>query len=388
MPIFKLSNKIILKHIITIFFTFVLFSVLSIFIGKMSFSDGIYEVKKSEIAIINNDSDSQVIESINEVLTPYSEFIEIENQSEKIKEALYYSKVDVILIIPKGYSEKFFTSERMEIEIMSLPDAFAKVQIENTLESFVKTVKVYSETLGYTDELSLSNAVSDLGQQVQTETLKSTKTKELYGFKVYSSFALMALFSVMGNMILFPFSAINKHSNKCRLMCAPISQRRKTLETFLSISMFTIIAFVIYIMLAAVVFGFGTVFSAQGGWMILSDIILSISMISVVILIMSFVKKDQTISFIATIVSLAMCFAGGAFVPQSMIGTPLKIIGKMTPGWWFIENLETAYNSISLTNSAISSMLANMGIMLALAVGYLLIGFVILKIKNKNGVKK
>ncbi|MCL1901985.1 MAG: ABC transporter permease, partial [Firmicutes bacterium] len=344
---------------------------------------------KAKMAIINEDGNSAIITAFEASISDIADIIEIDTETKGVQDALFYRKVDYVLIFPKGYSESFFSGIRMNPEKMTLPDSFASVQIENRFSLFVNTASVYyevykdSKTGAELETAVLTETTADISQRAVPEIIETWKTRDLYRFKTYCLLGLMTLISLIGNALLIPMLTMKKGKILKRNLCAPVSPKSLNLQILSAVSIIFAATIVFYLSIAAAFFG-GVVFTAQGLWICLNTVILGFCFIGLCFLLASVVKSLNALNFAATSLSLVFCFAGGAFIPQSVLSPGFLTFGKMTPAYWYVNNIESAYASSSISGSALTTMLGQMAIVLAFGIVFLVAGFVIQRFKRQK----
>lgn len=390
MPTFKLALKLIKKNIVMIILNIIIYTFIAILMGSF-YNGGSEELIKTKLAIINEDNESAIVDAFKASLNDIADFEEIETDTKSMQDALFYQTVDYILIFPQNYSENFFAGNPVSPEKITLPNSFASVQIENRFNLFVNTAMVYynaeinsGKNDGEIDKQAiLQKTGNDLNQQVEIEIMATWKTRNLYRFRTYCLFGLMTLFSLIGNILLIPMLELKKNKIMKRNLCAPVSSKRINLEILLAVALLFVIAIIFYILIAAAFFG-NVVFTVNGLWMCLNVIILGICYLGLCFLLSVLLKSVNAINFAATALSLTFCFAGGAFVPQNLLSQGFLTFGKMTPAYWFVNNIEKAYLNSGISGNLLGSMLGQMGIILGFGLASLMVGLVIQRYKVKR----
>ncbi|MFR1296324.1 MAG: ABC transporter permease [Coprobacillus cateniformis] len=66
-----------------------------------------FEASESRIAFINHDQESSFINSFQKYIKENAEYVNIQDSDEELRDALFFRKVDYIMIIPKGFTDDF-----------------------------------------------------------------------------------------------------------------------------------------------------------------------------------------------------------------------------------------------------------------------------------------
>src|SRR5574344_1001868 len=127
MTVFKNYFKIVLRYKWII----LLYTAICIGISILNTSSGgttpdQFMETKPNIAIINNDEDSELIKGFTNYISEKATIVTIENNAEKIEDSLFYREVDFVLFIPANYTQDFINQRNPEIEIKKTAEGSAE----------------------------------------------------------------------------------------------------------------------------------------------------------------------------------------------------------------------------------------------------------------------
>lgn len=386
MQVFKLTNKLQIKNILSLIISVVVFIVMAIFVGAVSVPNevNVFEFDKTPIAVINEDGETEATTSLLKSLEYVtSSQKEIEYDKEKIQDALFYSvEYDYVLIIPKGFSEGL-TSGKVENIIPTQEMCVVEyngIAIGTMIDKFITTYLTYKNNTTLTDTKIFEKVIEDMSKVAELEVASDVKVNaELLKFNVYAKFALLIFFSAICNIIINGSSIYRSQKLFSRTTCAPINQKTTLWQVMLSCLLFIMGVFIIWLLVSLIIFG-SVIFTERGLLMILNVLILLIPLTSICVLISSVVKNQEVLVMVTNALAILMAFSAGAFIPQELLSTTLKVIGMITPGWYFVENIEnvTLYTISTITNK----LLINIGIMVGYAIVMILIAMAVNKYKK------
>jgi ABC-2 type transport system permease protein len=109
MQVFKLYFKIIRKNIAMLTIYFIIFigvSILFISLSQVSKAATFTETK-CKVAFISYD-DSELINGLKEFIGSNAKIINIKDDKESLQDALFFRKVECIIKVPQGFTQRFF----------------------------------------------------------------------------------------------------------------------------------------------------------------------------------------------------------------------------------------------------------------------------------------
>ena len=379
MQVFKLTFKLLKKSLPIVMISFFAFTLMAVAVGyqpNKSVSDSISQVK---IAIVNEDIDTNITKAIEDILLDVAEIIEIESDKVSIQTALYYQKVDCVLIIPKGYSDSFFSSDSITLEKMTIPGSFAAVQVETRVNTFTKIATAYNNS-GISNDTSIKMAISDTMLNSNTQVVGTAKSNNLLSLNMFLGYAMLALFINFTYIFTIPMIAVSKSNLKHRQSCAPISSKNMSFQLYLACFVLSLGSIALFVLIGFIVFDIAI--SMQAVWMVITLLAMSICLMGISFLIGTICKSVNTTTFIAMPLSMLFCFSSGVFIPKQFLDSGFIALGKILPSWLYTSNLDIAYSNSVFTSANISEMLLNIGIILTFAVTFVLIAIVIQKYKR------
>ena len=94
-------------------------------------------------------------------------FIELENETNAMQDALFFRDVVSIIQIEEGFTEKFINEEEVSLEISSIPNSYSAVYIEMFIEQYLNTARLY---LGQDYPLSQEELTKNVAEDLDVTT--------------------------------------------------------------------------------------------------------------------------------------------------------------------------------------------------------------------------
>ena len=158
MTVFKTCWKIVNKYKGTI----ILYTVMLISFGGINLASNdtttTFTSTLPNIAIVNNDQKSVLTNNLISYLSENSKVVDIENDEEKINDALFYRDVSYVFYIPKNYTNVVLKGMNPTIDIKSTNDYTSSLE-EMMLTDYLDLQNTYLKLT--TDQTKLTNYIND-----------------------------------------------------------------------------------------------------------------------------------------------------------------------------------------------------------------------------------
>lgn len=389
MQVFKTYFKILKKHLTPILIYGAIFLGITILTTSSYRNEeaGQFKLKKVPTLVINEDGQSEFIDGFLKYMEKYVTYVEVENNENAKKDALFYRKVEYIMTIPKGFTESFLAGEKPLVSKQSIPDSTEAVSVDTAINNYLNRVKVYKKFMpeaGYAElntyvEQNLSEETSVSFDVVRgDEKVKSNQFNNNY-FN-YLGYIIIAIFIMGVSTVMLSFQNIDirrKH------LSSPMKGRNMNAQLIFANFIFVFC----YLLVFIVVGYFLNPFSRLDANLILNWI--NVAVFALVALSLSYlvgitVKSKKAISAISTAVSLGLAFISGMFVPQQFLGEAVLKVASFTPTYWFIKANNTIANITSFHLNDISDIIGMIAIQLGFAAAIFSIAMVVSKRKSQQ----
>lgn len=387
MQVYKAFFKVIFKNLPQLMIYVVIFLFFSVVLTSIYTSpvNTNFEETKINIAFINHDTDSKLVEGLKNYLGKNANIINISDDTQKLQDALFFRKVEYIVKVPHGFTEGLIEGKTVNIEKTAVPDSTSGIYMDNMINKYLNTLKIYSSNIkGLSEEELISFVDKDVSLKTEVKLSrpagKNTDNERCtyyYNYLTYSLFAILIL-GVSSIMMTF-----NNTDLKKRNLCSPVKLSSMNFQMILGNISFAVFVWFVMIFTSFIMYD-GYMLTAQGLLFILNSFIFTFAALSISYLIGNVIKSRHAASAVANAFSLGSCFLSGAFVPQALLGKNVLRIASFTPTYWYIKsnNDIAALTNFNLAN--LTPIYNNMLILIGFAVAVLAVTLTIIKQKRMS----
>lgn len=387
MQVYKAFFKIIQKNLAQLVIYVVVFLVFAILIAN-TYENPVntdFAETKVNIAFLNHDADSMLIEDFKEYISQYANLAITQDDPQKLQDALYFRTVEYIVRIGEGFTENFLNGKEVQIEKAVVAGSTSGVYMDGLINKYFNTANTYVENIA---DLSVQELVQyvrrDLAQKAEVVLLPGTQNKNMdelagyyFNFIAYSMMAILIL-GVSAVMIVF-----NQDDLKRRSLCSPVKIENINFQMILGTLSFAVLSWLV-LMVASFIMYKDYMFQESGLLYILNSFVFILPALSISYLIGNTVKSKDAMSAVANVVSLGSCFISGVFVPQEILGDTVLKIASFTPTYWYIKNNNEISRLVSFEFENLTGIFNNMLIMAGFAAAFFAITSVVMKQKRMS----
>lgn len=333
MQVFKLFFKIAkTKWIATLIF-------LGIFLLILTFTDvgqGATEFSSSKMALTVYDHDNtSASRQLCDYLKKNNEIVDIEDDKDKLIDALYITSTNYVIDINEGFEEKLAKGETDELfTTRYLHDSYTNKLADSTLNTYVGTVKAY-----LAGGMSLDNALTAAEEalSVKTEVKMETFSDNKNASKSASFFNYLpyALLSIIVSVLCPVIIAMNKKEVGFRTKCSSIKLSSISKQTIAASGILVVFLWVFLMVLG--VFKNGGMYSGNMWYAVLNSISFTLVSVAIALLFAELGIDDNVQAFATQAVGLGMAFLCGMFVPMEMLSSGVLAVGKFLPAYWYVK---------------------------------------------------
>ena len=361
------------------FFIFFLFAIaLSGTTGKQVAGD--FESTKSRIAFINYDGSSPVVEGLKSYLGENASIADLQDDEQSLQDALFFRDVEYIVKIPQGFSQDFLNGKNsIKLEKTAVPGSTASMYMDLLIDRYLNTAQIYAHNLPDLTEdqwISMTNHDLQVKSAVQLRTygkVQNTGNASYYfNFFAYSIMAIVIL-GVTTIMLIF-----NNENIRKRNLAAPLKPSAMAVQLILGNVVFGLIVWALMTALSIPIYG-KEIWGRDLAFWSANSLVFTLVCLSVSFLVGNLIKSRGAQSAIANVLSLGLCFIGGVFVPQDLLGSTVKTIASFTPTYWYVK-ANNAIKTLSVVNwENLSPIVYSMLIQLGFAVAILTVSLLVVK---------
>lgn len=401
MQVFKLYFKIIQKNLPQLLIYVIVFISLAILftISGPQIPNTAFTETKINIAFFNEDKDNVLVDGLKEYLSKTAFIVDIKDDPQEIQDALFFRKIEYIIRIPTGFTKSFFEGRGVNIEKTTVPDSTTAIYTDMLINKYLDTAGLYLKGLGVTDSTKITEIPEgltgtqfknliinslDIETPVELKTLdkKSNNADNIVYYFNYFAYTLLAviILGVSTCMIV-----LNTPDLRKRNLCAPVSIRSWNIQLLLGNLIFALISWLLTLMIIFGVILYGnTTFTKNVYYLCLNSFIFTLTCLSISFAIGNLLRNKNAQAAVTNVLTMGMCFIGGVFVPQEMLGQTVLSFAGFTPTYWFVK---ANHEIISISNINAESLIPiynYMIIQLGFAAVILIFTLIILRQRRRN----
>ena len=376
MTVFKTFWKIVNKYKGTI----ILYTVMLISFGGINLASNdtttTFTSTLPNIAIVNNDQKSVLTNNLINYLSENSKVVDIENDEEKINDALFYRDVSYVVYIPKNYTNDVLKGMNPTIDIKSTNDYTSSLE-EMMLTDYLNLQNTYLKLT--TDQAKLTNYINDT-LKYKSEVVLTSKvdTKSFSKVSRYFNFASYSILAVVIFIITLVLTSFKEKTVNKRIVVSSMNYKKHSGLILQSSLLYALIVWVLFSLLAIILLG-KSLLNIRGLLLSLNTLIFTLQALTFALLISSLVNNKDAIGGIVNVVALGSAFLCGAFIPSMYLPEKVVSISHIFPAYYYnnSNDLVTSLEVINLTT--LKPFIINIMIMLVFMLVFIVLNNFVIK---------
>ena len=380
MTVFKTFWKIVNKYKGTI----ILYTVMLISFGGINLASNdtttTFTSTLPNIAIVNNDQKSVLTNNLISYLSENSKVVDIENDEEKINDALFYRDVSYVVYIPKNYTNDVLKGMNPTINIKSTNDYTSSLE-EMMLTDYLNLQNTYLKLT--TDQAKLTNYINDtLKDKSEVVLTSKVDTKSFSKVSRYFNFASYSILAVVIFIITLVLTSFKEKTVNKRIVVSSMNYKKHNGLILKSSLVYALIVWVLFSLLAIILLG-KSLLNIRGLLLILNTLIFTLQALTFALLISSLVNNKDAIGGIVNVVALGSAFLCGTFIPSIYLPEKVVSISHIFPAYYYnnSNDLVTSLEVINLTT--LKPFITNIMIMLVFMLVFIVLNNLVIKNKRK-----
>lgn len=380
MTVFKTFWKIVNKYKGTI----ILYTVMLISFGGINLASNdtttTFTSTLPNIAIVNNDQKSVLTNNLISYLSENSKVVDIENDEEKINDALFYRDVSYVVYIPKNYTNDVLKGMNPTIDIKSTNDYTSSLE-EMMLTDYLNLQNTYLKLT--TDQTKLTNYINDtLKDKSEVVLTSKVDTKSLSKVSRYFNFASYSILAVVIFIITLVLTSFKEKTVNKRIVVSSMNYKKHNGLILKSSLLYALIVWVLFSLLAIILLG-KSLLNIRGLLLILNTLIFTLQALTFALLISSLVNNKDAIGGIVNVVALGSAFLCGAFIPSMYLPEKVVSISHIFPAYYYnnSNDLVTSLEVINLTT--LKLFITNIMMMLVFMLVFIVLNNFVIQNKRK-----
>lgn len=383
MTVFNCYMKITRKNIgmiIMYFGIFIGISIAMLYATKESESKNTFMDAKLSAGVVDNDK-SEISKYMIEYLSKLHNVEIMEDDTSVLQEKMYYNKEDIIIQIPKGFSNNFLTGGA-SVSVTQQPGQFSYMYIESQINDFINRMVKYN-LAGYAMDECFQK-VSDIKESKTSLMDINGNGGQMPDFAYLFQFFPYISIAILGQVLGIIVCSFRKREVKNRIAASAVPLYRQSLESFLA---FIVIGVLVWAGFVAMVFalrGDELINNGNMVYYILNSFVVMILSLSIAFLAGTLAKKSEMVNMIITPISLFMSFLGGVFVPLSFLNSTVRKAAKFIPVYWYEEINNKLSEYAEIPKDVIKEVLGGMGIQVLFTIMFIAVTLAISRYQRQE----
>lgn len=381
MTVFKTFFRIVNKLKPTI----ILYTALLIIFGAVNMKTSDNNINfvnsKPDILIINQDVNKGLTKNLIDYMKKNSNIVKVENNEEKINDALFYREVSYVIYIPKDYRKNVLLGKNPKLDIKKTDEYDAHLS-EMMLKRYIKLQNIYNKEAGSEDELiTLIN--DNINDDVNVKITSKVDTSKTYNIAYYFNFASYSILAIIIYIICLVLCSFKEESISKRINISSINYKSHNNKILLASIVFSSIVWLLFVIIGVTIVG-DIMFSIRGLISIINSFIFTFCALTLSILISSLTNNKNAISGIVNVIALGSAFLCGAFVPAEYLPSSVLNFAHILPAYYYINSNDLLKNIDVINISSMHSIIINMIIIIMFSILFIILNNVVTRKKRKS----
>lgn len=381
MTVFKTFFRIVNKLKPTI----ILYTALLIIFGAVNMKTSDNNINfvnsKPDVLIINQDVNKGLTKNLIDYMKKNSNIVKVENNEEKINDALFYREVSYVIYIPKDYRKNVLLGKNPKLDIKKTDEYDAHLS-EMMLKRYIKLQNIYNEEAGSEDELiTLIN--DNINDDVNVKITSKVDTSKTYNIAYYFNFASYSILAIIIYIICLVLCSFKEESISKRINISSINYKSHNNKILLASIVFSSIVWLLFVIIGVTIVG-DIMFSIRGLISIINSFIFTFCALTLSILISSLTNNKNAISGIVNVIALGSAFLCGAFVPAEYLPSSVLNFAHILPAYYYINSNDLLKNIDVINISSMHPIIINMVIIIIFSMLFIILNNVVTRKKRKS----
>ena len=380
MTVFKTFFRIVNKLKPTI----ILYTALLIIFGAVNMKTSDNNINfvnsKPDILIINQDVNKGLTKNLIDYMKKNSNIMKVENNEEKINDALFYREVSYVIYIPKDYRKNVLLGKNPKLDIKKTDEYDAHLS-EMMLKRYIKLQNIYNKEASSEDELiTLIN--DNINDDVNVKITSKVDTSKTYNIAYYFNFASYSILAIIIYIICLVLCSFKEESISKRINISSINYKSHNNKILLASIVFSSIVWLLFVIIGVTIVG-DIMFSLRGLISIINSLIFTFCALTLSILISSLTNNKNAISGIVNVIALGSAFLCGAFVPAEYLPSSVLNFAHILPAYYYINSNDLLKNIDVINISSMHPIIINMVIIIIFSILFIILNNVVTRKKRK-----
>lgn len=382
MIVFNAFFKILKEYKGTVLLYTVILLVFSIFNMQTSETSMSFSPEKPDIYIVNHDENTDLTNNLVQYLKKNCHLVSLENDEEKINDAIFYRDVNYVVYIPQHYHDNVLAGQNPTIDIKSTGDYQASLA-EMLLERYIKVQNTFVQ-----NDHDVNQIIKNINETLKTSTTVKVKSKvdtvTTAKATFYFNFASYSIMACIIFIICLILSSFKERNIQKRTIVSAMNYKVYNRQLLLASCLYSLVLWLFYVIAGVIIVG-NSLLSLRGAIYFLNLFIFTICSLTIALFISSLVEDKNAISGIANVVALGSAFLCGVFVPATWLPDFVLMIAHILPSYWYVNSNDLLKNLEVIHFETLQPVLVNMIVLIGFVVLFIVMNNIISKSKQKIG---
>ena len=379
MTVFNTFFKVIKKYKGTV----ILYTVMLIVFGTLNMTSNnettTFIDTKPDVLIISNDDNIGLTKNLTDYITDNTNVVKIENDEDKINDALFYRDINYIIYIPKNYRIDTLNKKNVPIDIKTVKDYNS--MIANTILSrYLKIQNIYNK-LDLCEEELINTINTNLNSKTDIEITSKLDTRKTSNLDRYFNFASYSVMAVVLYIICLVMSSFKENTLNKRIIVSGMNYKKHNFLILLSSLVYSIVVWILYVILGIILLKVN-IFDLRVAMYILNMLIFTFVSLTLSLFISNLLNNKNAINGIVNVVALGSSFLCGAFVPAMYLPSGVLAFSRILPSYWYVNSNDILSNIEYLNFNTLKVVFINMSVLIIFSIIFIILNNIVSKYKR------
>ena len=379
MTVFKGYWKAICRNKWLIFLYMAIFLACTVaFQASARRSEGEYRMQALDVAWIDEDG-GVFADALKNYLGQVHRIEDMEDDKSALQEKMFYGDVNYVVRIPADFYEVCVKNGE-KLKVTKVPGSYAGIYADQMVNSFLNNARTLAAA-GFS-EAETAETLTEV-PSARVELVKSGTGEAAKGYNYffrYMPYMFLAVFGFsLGSVLAETF---RRKECRRRMDASPVSPRRQSLEGLLCMGIFSAGLWGVTVLLGLAFYGKKLTGSELLPYYLLNSAVLVLVSLALAYLVGALALGKEALTGIVNVLSLGMCFLGGAFVPLEVMSGQVKAVSQFLPVYWYEVANDILGEFSALTEEARTHVLEAIGIQAVFALAFVCLTLVIVRYRR------
>jgi ABC-2 type transport system permease protein len=385
MSVCKAYKKVIIKNLPSLLIYFLAFFLVAIIFVSSggTKTTAVFSATKSRVAVFSEEQ-SALTDGLKSYLSSNAQVVAIEDDTQKIQDALFFGQLDSVLRIPAGFTESLLGGGGVSLKETAGASSTSGVAVNLLVNKYLSLAAMYAKNVpGISQEEIVKDVARDLQASADVAITATGEQQRTAGLAEYFKFQAYPIVAIMMTGITSIMLAFNNPEVSRRNLCSPLKPSRMSRYLFLCNLLFAVIVWAVLCVIALAMYGeFRLNMSVV--LLCLNALVITLVSVSLGFLAGKFIRGDVAQAAVTNVVSLGMSFLCGVFIDQSLLGGSVQKIASFMPVYWYVKASNAIRDLSVFSFESLKPALGDMLIQLGFAAVFVVIALVATKQRRQT----